>query len=379
GDNLCEPMYGHCQMTNDKCLGTRFGFFNQSLSTKYCGTDTLSACCAPSGQVFTVDIENSLAFALNNTVLYHAIGGGTCRYLVNYTKEPLARKALINFLGNATNYLKSPEHIQPHTYAFIEDVYTKMKDLNFTAEEFQNQLNDTQNTAGQNMFLSYWQTSVGCQTIEMAECYGKVWLYTCGMWKIFHTLTVSAVDATNPLEVVEAISNYAIHFTDCDDCRCHFIEMHNKTILTAPYLVNTTDKAILWVWCAHNAVNNHSKKANPPHPQFPPNTTCPHCWEGEHDSLAFPGEYTNCEELFCPPENNDNCFTTPTYPINFSMKAILSYLKSTYGGPYSYLKTNDKWMPFVWEDKWDHNCPRYKNATCSPTPSVTKCNQTSTV
>merc|ERR1711970_1593571 len=66
---LCERMNGFCQEPDDRCLGMRV--YNESLAMKYCGTEMgNTVCCAPSGQVFTADIENSLSFALRNTIIY---------------------------------------------------------------------------------------------------------------------------------------------------------------------------------------------------------------------------------------------------------------------------------------------------------------------
>ncbi|CAL4060482.1 unnamed protein product, partial [Meganyctiphanes norvegica] len=322
------------------------------ITEKYCGNSVPEspACCAPSGQVFTVDIENGLAFIFNNTLIYNnwEPQGETTRWLVDYT-ESTVRKNLIGFLGILNKYLKAPDHIHDHTKTFIQNVTEYvLGQESFTAPQLQNIFIELQSNGGDG-YLSAWQPSVSCHNIKEDKCYANEWIASCGFWNMFHTMTVSAAkdNATDHLEVLEAIKGFMHNFFFCWECRHHFLGMYEQTIDTyGDNTVNTTDKAILWLWCTHNTVNQvwPLEEGNywPPHPRFPPPGACPDCW------TESPGaEYTNCSALFCQGNQGPyDCFEAqsvlhkPPFPRtyhNFSMPHVLQYLKGVYSGPYSIL------------------------------------------
>ncbi|CAL4063241.1 unnamed protein product [Meganyctiphanes norvegica] len=363
-------MNGYCEEPDDHCLGMRI--FNESLAMKYCGTETgNTVCCTPSGQVFTADIENSISFAIRNTVIYRSFfdpPDHIYRVRRQFTDE--SRDDFIEFLRILLKYLKFPQHVQLHTYGFIEDLYNKMKDQGrFTTSDLLSQLVATQNADNHLLFLSDWQPSVGCQNIFEGHCYAHFWRHTCGLWKTFHTITVSAYNDKEPLEVINAIKGFMVNYFDCNHCINHFKGMYGQTIGTDPSKVDTPDKAILWLYCAHNSVNQQwyvdpAAPGNhyPPHLQFPLHSACPECFPDEDTPDECPDcGYTNCAQLFCP-DSNDDCWTFNPPNIvyyNFSEPAMLSYLKTTYGGPYSYLNTNSEWnaLPVT------HECPNQEKDT----------------
>ncbi|GJQ87981.1 hypothetical protein Trydic_g12910 [Trypoxylus dichotomus] len=109
--------------------------------------------------------------------------------------------------------------------------------------------------------------------------------YPCGLWKMFHYLTVSSaeknVDSTNvdPLEVLRAMEGYIRHFFGCADCAQHFLEMVEKKDMKS---VSSLDSSILWLWMAHNAANKRlagDETEDPEFPkiQFPSSDSCPLC------------------------------------------------------------------------------------------------------
>ncbi|CAL4132184.1 unnamed protein product, partial [Meganyctiphanes norvegica] len=322
-------------------------------------------------QVFTCDIENALGFIFNNTVIYTANSSG--RWPINFN-ESNARSYLKKFLHVTLKYLKAPDHIQYHTYNFIETVYNEIKNNNvFTAEDLQQTLiNIQRNGEAEKAYLSKWQPSVSCHNINTAACYNDAWLASCGTWNMFHTMTVSADNETESLEVIEAIKGFMTYFFSCGDCRFHFAGMYNQTIGTYGYAsVDTLDKAILWLWCAHNAVNQDWTLTEgrywPPHPVFPLRSACECCWgkNPSHDS-------TTCAILFCNGTTGSmNCFEAPsdeehpdvTHHIDygyFSESLILNYLKRVYSGVYPKLNTNQEWKEIIFNE--NPPCPNSTNS-----------------
>lgn len=112
--------------------------------------------------------------------------------------------------------------------------------------------------------------------------------FTCGLWFLFHYLTVQSAeseDSNDPLEVLQAVHGYVKYFFGCSDCSSHFQSMavHKKI-----WNVANKDDAILWLWMAHNAVNNRLRgdiTEDPIFPKisFPTPDMCPTC---RRESLA---------------------------------------------------------------------------------------------
>ncbi len=100
---------------------------------------------------------------------------------------------------------------------------------------------------------------MGCRGSETR--YGG---YPCGLWTLFHTLTVGQAatktrDESQAREVLLAMSGYVRHFFGCRDCARHFAlmaddqgEKRNAAILAE---VRSDRDAVLWLWKAHNRVN----------------------------------------------------------------------------------------------------------------------------
>lgn len=117
--------------------------------------------------------------------------------------------------------------------------------------------------------------------------------YTCGLWTLFHTLTVSAYkknvnDADNHLEVLHAVRSYVASFFGCEECAGHFASM-SKTMDSE---VSKREDGVLWLWQAHNRVNLRLKGSpsdDPTHPkvQFPTVDMCSNCQTTSDDGTQW--------------------------------------------------------------------------------------------
>ncbi|CAH1736277.1 sulfhydryl oxidase 1-like [Aphis gossypii] len=124
---------------------------------------------------------------------------------------------------------------------------------------------------------------IGCEGSQ--PMYRK---YPCGLWTMFHTLTVHASNKNlttfNGKQVLETIAGYIKHFFGCTDCSEHFMSMAT-TIQTN---VSSFDDAVLWLWSAHNQVNRRLKgdvTEDPVHPKivFPLKVHCETCYQNGTD------------------------------------------------------------------------------------------------
>ncbi|XP_071097045.1 sulfhydryl oxidase 2-like [Haliotis cracherodii] len=111
--------------------------------------------------------------------------------------------------------------------------------------------------------------------------------YPCGMWTLFHTLTVSSHLShlrTNPQEVLLGISGYMKNFFGCEECSHNFLKMAS----TVEQEVHEGSDTVLWLWRAHNKANKRlhgDLSEDPQHPklQFPSRTSCPKCHKDNTD------------------------------------------------------------------------------------------------
>lgn len=126
------------------------------------------------------------------------------------------------------------------------------------------------------VYLSNSKDYIGCRG-SLPKYRG----YTCGLWSLFHTLTVNA--ARKPgfegPKVLRAMHGYVKHFFGCTECTQHFQAMAERNRL---FDVKENDKAVLWLWISHNEVNlrlagDVTEDPHYPKIQFPSITRCAAC------------------------------------------------------------------------------------------------------
>ncbi|XP_050308363.1 sulfhydryl oxidase 2 [Anthonomus grandis grandis] len=126
--------------------------------------------------------------------------------------------------------------------------------------------------------------------------------YPCSLWTLFHYLTVNVAKSDdntrgdNPRLVLETMHGYIKNFFGCADCTQHFGEMAKRREIFKK--AQTFDEAILWLWEAHNEVNNRLSKdvtEDPEFPkrQFPAKENCPKCYKenGDWDKNEVSADY----------------------------------------------------------------------------------------
>lgn len=115
--------------------------------------------------------------------------------------------------------------------------------------------------------------------------------YPCGVWKMFHYLTVNAADAgvAQPREVLDTMLGYIKNFFGCADCSRHFQEMAVDKDMNG---VSSLDSSVLWLWMAHNTVNKRlagdpTEDSEFPKIQFPSSERCSAC-RSTNGSWVYP-------------------------------------------------------------------------------------------
>ncbi|KOC60182.1 Sulfhydryl oxidase 1 [Habropoda laboriosa] len=108
--------------------------------------------------------------------------------------------------------------------------------------------------------------------------------YPCGLWTMFHMLTVNFAIRNKdvehePRKVLEAMHGYIQHFFGCADCSQHFVQMASKNKM---FDISNANDSVLWLWSAHNEVNARLSGDDTEDPkykkiQYPATQHCPNC------------------------------------------------------------------------------------------------------
>lgn len=159
---------------------------------------------------------------------------------------------------------------------FISDLYTFVMETKeeLSAQEFEMKLKHIAEKY-QPIFSS--NSYVGCIATK-PNSRG----YTCSLWQLFHYMTVQAADtdrSQDPLEILQAMHGYIKYYFGCTDCSEHFQDMAAKRKI---WNTSSKDGAIIWLWAAHNEVNQRlagdlTEDPNFPKIQFPSASSCPLC------------------------------------------------------------------------------------------------------
>lgn len=140
--------------------------------------------------------------------------------------------------------------------------------------------------------------------------------YSCSLWQLFHYLTIQAtnsVRANDSLEVLKAIHGFVKNFFGCTHCSEHFQEMASRNGI---FDEKSKDEAALWLWKAHNEVNQRlagDSTEDPAFPkmQYPSKEICPQCYQ---PVLKFEGGTT--------PDSHST--------IQWNMEEVLYFLRRIY-------------------------------------------------
>jgi len=106
--------------------------------------------------------------------------------------------------------------------------------------------------------------------------------FSCGLWVLLHSLTVRIGDGESQ-STFTSICDFIHNFFICEECRKHFYEMCSSV----PVPFKSARDLTLWLWRAHNIVNERLMKeekdldtADPSFPKviWPPKQLCPSCY-----------------------------------------------------------------------------------------------------
>ena len=231
--------------------------------------------------LFRADLEQAVRNTLNHEVIQHETISG----------ESLA--ALRNFVSVLTRY-----------YSFGSKISFR-KLLDFLMEPSRTQVKGTE----LKIFLQKLDPPIAVDG-RYVGCFSTMRgrrRFPCSLWSLFHHLTVQHLDSEDnedPMEVLQAMHGYIKHFFGCTECSKHFQEMSRKNHI---WNVTSKDQAVLWLWSAHNEVNQRlagdlTEDQNHPKVQFPTSEYCQDCqkktggWD-KTEVLAFFRRYYDNDHI----------------------------------------------------------------------------------
>ncbi|CAG9537260.1 unnamed protein product [Cercopithifilaria johnstoni] len=237
--SLCEKDPAKCRQRyfaseTDILKAIRYAIFDEvTRNGKYLAGNNLTA---------IRDFLDILAKNLPTTTIYHDIS--------DENKQLLNSKRAVNIFKKMRDYIDESE---------LQDVIPIEK----YKEKFLNLEEEYNHPFPVN---SDWEHCAGSNP--------KFRGYTCGLWTLFHALTLQAYkNGLNdskfvPITPLIAIRNWVNHFFGCQHCREHFLRMTTRTF-SMESKVHHPEDVFMYLWQAHNIVNARLRGDDTEDPEFP--------------------------------------------------------------------------------------------------------------
>ncbi|KAI7754973.1 hypothetical protein M8C21_005619 [Ambrosia artemisiifolia] len=106
--------------------------------------------------------------------------------------------------------------------------------------------------------------------------------FSCGLWVLLHSISVRVEDGESQMAFTTTC-DFIHRFFKCEECSQHFYNMCSRVSTS----FNSTREFVLWLWTAHNEVNERLKSteeslktSDPKFPKtiWPTNRLCPTCY-----------------------------------------------------------------------------------------------------
>ena len=172
--------------------------------------------------------------------------------------------------------------------------------------------------AGDSDFISVFLSEIGDSFNWSLSCTRNSSLtgagYTCGLWHLFHIMTIGLVEWNKAVSIGDRIStinaaialrNYIEHFFACEECRRNFLQMYDSCgfdhchLLTGSISVNYDwEQLSLWLFEVHNDIRVRTlaesffrqgllepTRDDKQLVRWPPISKCPECWRDDGSTL----------------------------------------------------------------------------------------------
>jgi hypothetical protein len=298
GLGLSQESYGGKQQKSN----TQKSKANNNNNNKKDASPAANYFTARSKQETYEDAHRSLVFALRNSI-----------YASNDALSSTRRSTFKEFLQLLQKTAPGSASFQPLLKVLLKDfnkIASTDVELNRILDE--NPLPTTTTT-------TTTTTSSSDTTTWSPACMQHGSGYTCGLWQLFHIITIGLVEwnvlssmeesqMVVPHQAAETIRNFVAEFFQCEECKVHFLNEYDSCghdrCNRLPHDNTDKDKSDwiqfpLWFYETHNGVNarlreermerhEESPVTTPQDVLWPPMEACPKCWlsEGRWDEEA---------------------------------------------------------------------------------------------
>lgn len=236
-------------------------------------------------RVFAIDLLKGISYMLTHEV---KIKGGL---------SPTEFTTVRNLLTLLKKYLPL-EKWDSNVNKFIMDLRTRLDDKRIEFEKnglTAQEMSDILDLSGaETVRLRYNRENwVACQESDRQHKG-----YTCSLWLLFHTLTVgeylkAAPVRFRPTMVLFTMRDYITKFLGCTVCASNF-EKETESLNSS---LNNRNSSILWLWYAHNRVNQRLNNEKSPIDKkfltdviFPSQNYCPLCMQSDLNNVGLDGK-----------------------------------------------------------------------------------------
>lgn len=237
------------------------------------------------GKVFAVDLLKGMSYMLSHEILMR----GNLR--------PEEFTTVRNLLSVLDKYL--PIDQWDLTFSrLISNLRTRLDENRARFEKHgieKQQLRDFFNVAGIEAIASRYNRENWISCYDSDRQYKG---YTCSLWLLFHTLTVSEYkekeyrSKLKPLAVLYSMRDYITQFLGCTVCSSNFA-VETKSLESSLVRKNSS---VLWLWNTHNQVSqrlNNERIEGKKHlidVIFPSPRSCPQCFISDPDHIGEDGK-----------------------------------------------------------------------------------------
>lgn len=133
---------------------------------------------------------------------------------------------------------------------------------------------------------------------------GNPGVFTCGLWQTFHAMSVSPNSRLSGVQMFGSLGQFIKFFFSCTICQEHFLGMMSSV---DPGTINSQDDFIVWLWEAHNEVNERLREeeleagsfnVDRPKGLFPSPEVCQNCLDDREGNYV--GPYVGEHEYILP-------------------------------------------------------------------------------
>ncbi|XP_017039731.1 sulfhydryl oxidase 2 [Drosophila ficusphila] len=232
---------------------------------------------APLQNTFPINIKAALRYKIfeqlehNPTRIYRADLQRAIDHILNVEllKTPVFTENKLTVLRNFLKILNYISPLNSEAQEKLTNLYYSMKiKTKITAGDFKDLLLKS--------FGNY--TSDGKHYVGCISNRSSLRGFPCSFWKLFHFLTVEGNHFNVP-SVLQIFQGYVRYFMDCQECGKRLSQFEEMQSLKN---VTNYDQQILWLWRAHNFINeklagDSTEDPQFPRIQFPSKNDCPSC------------------------------------------------------------------------------------------------------